>query len=32
MIIKMKKSGKLSNEDIAEITGYSVEEVEAVTE
>ena len=30
MIIKMKKSGKLSNEEIAEITGFTVAEVKAV--
>ena len=32
MIIKMKKMGKLTNEDIAEVTGFTIEEVEAVTE
>lgn len=32
MIIKMKQSGKLSNEDIADITGFTVKEVEAVFE
>lgn len=32
MVLKMKKSGKLSNEDIAEFTGFTVKEVEAVSE
>ena len=32
MIIKMKKMGKFSNEDIAEVTGFTVEEVEAIDE
>lgn len=32
MIAKMKRMGKLSNEDIAEITGFTVEEIEALTE
>lgn len=32
IILKMKKSGKLSNEDIAEFTGFTVEEVEEVNE
>lgn len=32
MILKMKKSGKLSNEDIAEFTGFTIEEVEAIAE
>lgn len=32
MIVKMKRTGKLSNEDIAEITGFTVEEVEAFVE
>ncbi len=32
MIVKMKRMGKLSNEDIAEITGFTVEEIEALTE
>lgn len=31
MIIKMKQSGKLSNEDIADITGFTVKEVEDVS-
>ena len=30
MIIKMKKMGKFSNEEIAEITGFTVAEAEAV--
>lgn len=29
MIAKMKRMGKLSNEDIAEITGFTVKEIEA---
>ena len=32
MAIKMEKMGKLSNEDIAEITGFTVAEVEAIDE
>lgn len=32
MIIKMKKMGKFSSEDIAEITGFTVEEVEILNE
>ncbi len=32
VIFKMKKVGKLSNEDIAEITGCTVEEMDALTE
>lgn len=32
MIIKMKKMGKFSSEDIAEVTGFTVEEVEAIDE
>ena len=32
MIAKMKRVGKLSNEDIAEITGFTVEEIEGLTE
>ncbi|MDE7223113.1 MAG: hypothetical protein K2O34_04955 [Acetatifactor sp.] len=32
MILKMKRMGKLSNGDIAEITGFTVEEIEALTE
>lgn len=32
MIVKMKKTGKLSNEDIAEITGFTIAEVEAIEE
>lgn len=32
MVLKMKKSGKLSNEDIADFTGFTVKEVEAVSE
>ena len=32
MIIKMKRMGKLSAEDIAEITGFTVAEVEAIDE
>ena len=31
MIFKMKRMGKLSDEDIAEITGFTVEEIEAFT-
>lgn len=32
MISKMKRMGKLSKEDIAEITGFTVEEIDALTE
>lgn len=32
MVVKMKKSGKLSNEDIAGFTGFTVEEVEEIDE
>ena len=32
MISKMKRMGKWSNEDIAEITGFTVEEIDALTE
>lgn len=32
MIAKMKRVGKLSKEDIAEITGFTVEEIDALTE
>lgn len=32
MIAKMKRIGKCSNEDIAEIMGFTVEEIEALTE
>lgn len=32
MIIKMKKMGKFSSEDIAEITGFTLEEVESLKE
>lgn len=32
MISKMKRMGKWSNEDIAEVTGFTVEEIEALTE
>jgi len=32
MIAKMKRIGKLNNEDIAEITGFTVEEIEAFAE
>lgn len=32
MILKMKKMGKWSNEDIAEITGFTVEQIEAIGE
>lgn len=32
MTVKMKRMGKWSNEDIAEITGFTVAEIEAFTE
>jgi len=30
MIAKMKRMGKFSNEDISEITGFTVEEIEVL--
>lgn len=32
MVAKMKRMGKWSDEDIAEITGFTIEEIEAFTE